>query len=299
MKLTVLGSTALDSIETPFGKKNDILGGSATYSSIGASFFTGVNLISVVGTDFPAKYMLMFKKRKIDTQGLEIKNGKTFRWRAKYNFDMSMATTLSTKLGVFEDFKPNVPDTIDSNCNLLLANIGPDLQQHVLNKVKPTGLVACDTMNLWIDTQKKALLKLFKKVDLLLVNDAEARQLSGEASLFKAAKWLRSKGVKMVVIKKGEHGALFFSNKLGFIVPAYLLEEVHDPTGAGDTYAGAMMGYLSRCRKVNDRNLRRALVYGSIMASFAVERFSADGLLKTRAKQIHDRYDHFQKLTRF
>lgn len=299
MKLTVLGSTALDTIETPFGKKTDILGGSATYSSISASFFTPVNMISVVGSDFPAKYLTMFKKRGIDTQGLEIKKGKTFRWKAKYNFDMSAATTLSTKLGVFEDFVPEVPDSIDSKCNLLLANIDPELQLDVLKKVKPEGLVACDTMNLWIDIKKKPLVKLLKQVDLLLLNDAEARQLSGETSLFAAARWLSSKGVKMIVIKKGEHGALFFSKKLGFIVPAYLLEEVHDPTGAGDTYAGAMMGYLSRCRTINDRNLRKALVYGSIMASFAVERFSADGLIKTKAKHIHDRYDHFQKLTRF
>ncbi len=299
MKLTVLGSTALDSIETPFGKKTDILGGSATYSSVSASFFTPVNLISVVGTDFPKKYINLFERRNIDTLGLEIKKGKTFHWKAKYNFDMSCATTLSTKLGVFEDFEPKVPDSISSKCNLLLANIAPELQMQVLKKVNPEGLVACDTMNLWIEHSKKPLLKLLKNIDLMLVNDAEARQLSGEASLFDAARYIASHGVKMLVIKKGEHGALFFAKNLGFIVPAYLMEKFKDPTGAGDTFAGAMMGYLSSCRKINERNLRRALVYGTIMASFAVERFSADGLIKTTPVDIADRYTHFEKLTRF
>ncbi|MBD3378954.1 MAG: sugar kinase [Candidatus Omnitrophica bacterium] len=299
MRLTVLGSTALDSIETPFGNRKEILGGSATYASVSASFFTPVNLMSVVGSDFPARYLSMFDKRGIDTSSLEIKKGKTFRWKAKYNYDMSVATTLSTKLGVFDGYMPEVPDSLSSSCNLLLANIDPDLQNHVLKKLKPAGLVACDTMNLWIDLKKRSLLKLLKKVDLLLLNDAEARQLSGEEGLFAAAKWISSKGVKMVVIKKGEHGALFFSKKLGFIVPAYLLEVIKDPTGAGDTFAGAMMGYLSRCRKINDRNLRRGLVYGTIMSSFAVERFSADGLIKTTPKDIRDRYSHFEKLTRF
>lgn len=299
MRLTVLGSTALDTIETPFGKRTDILGGSATYSSISASFFTPVNLISVVGTDFPKKYIDLFKRRDIDTAGLEVKKGKTFHWKAKYNFDMSCATTLSTRLGVFESFDPKVPASISSKCNLLLANIAPDLQMQVLKKVKPQGLVACDTMNLWIEHNKRSLLKLLKGIDLMLVNDAEARQLSGEASLFDAAKYISSHGVKMLVIKKGEHGALFFARNLGFIVPAYLLERFKDPTGAGDTFAGAMMGFLSKCRKVNERNLRRSLVYGTIMSSFAVERFSADGLIKTTHADIEDRYRHFEHLTRF
>ena len=299
MKLTVIGSTALDTIETPFGKKTDILGGSATYSSLSASFFVPVNLISVVGTDFPKKYINMFRKRNVDTEGLEVKNGKTFRWKAKYNYDLSYAETLSTHLNVFEGFRPVIPAKVSPKDNLLLANIDPELQSFIFHQIKPAGIVACDTMNLWIEHSRKSLLKLLKKVDLFLLNDAEARQLSGENNLFEAARFIAAKGAKMIVIKKGEHGALFFSKGLGFIVPAYLLETINDPTGAGDTFAGGMLGYLSRSRKINDGVLRRALVYGSIMASFAVERFSADGLLKTSRADIDKRYSHFEKLTKF
>ena len=299
MRLTVIGSTALDSIETPFGKKEDILGGSATYASLSASFFVPVNIISVVGTDFPKKYIRMFKKRDINTSGLEVKEGRTFRWKAKYNYDLSYAETLGTELNVFEGFRPVIPPKVSPKDNLLLANIDPHLQSFIFHQIKPAGLVACDTMNLWIEHSKKELLKLLKKVDLFLLNDAEARQLSGENNLFEAARYIADKGTKMIVIKKGEHGALFFSKGLGFIVPAYLLETINDPTGAGDTFAGGMLGYLSSRRKITDRVLRKALVYGSIMASFAVERFSADGLLKTKSKDIKNRYEHFEKLTRF
>ncbi|MDP8298666.1 MAG: PfkB family carbohydrate kinase [Candidatus Tantalella remota] len=299
MRLTVIGSTALDSIETPFGKKKDILGGSATYSSISASFFTPVNLISVVGADFPEKYIKMFNKRKIDTAGLERKKGKTFRWKAKYHYDMSYADTLATKLGVFEGFRPVIPSKVRPDSNLLLANIDPHLQSYIFHQIKPTGLVACDTMNLWIDTSRKELLKLLKKVDIFLLNDAEARQLSGETNLLDAARFIAARGVKMTVIKKGEHGALFFLDGLRFMVPAYLLETIKDPTGAGDTFAGGMLGYLSKHKKITDGVLRRSLVYGSIMASFAVERFSADGLLKTGLSDINKRVKHFEKLTKF
>lgn len=299
MNLAIIGSVALDSIETPFGKKAEILGGSATYSSISASFFNPVNLISVVGEDFPKKYLNMFAKRGIDTSGLEVKKGKTFRWKAKYRYDLSYAETLSTKLGVFEGFRPVIPSSVNPKGNLLLANIDPDLQSFIFHQIKPSGLVACDTMNLWIEHSRKSLLKLLKKVDLFLLNDAEARQLSGETSLFDAARFIEDKGAKMVVIKKGEHGALFFTKGLGFIVPAYLLEKIKDPTGAGDTFAGGMMGYLSKHKKITDRVLRKSLVYGSILASFAVERFSADGLLKTKQADVQNRYKHFEKLTRF
>ncbi|MFH1552103.1 MAG: PfkB family carbohydrate kinase [Candidatus Omnitrophota bacterium] len=299
MKLTVIGSVAMDSVETPFGKREDVLGGSATYASLSASFFTPVNLISVVGTDFPKKYFTMFKKRNIDTAGLEQKKGKTFRWKARYHYDLSYAETLSTHLNVFDGFRPRIPANVRSKDNLLLANIDPELQDWIFERVKPTGLVACDTMNLWIEHQKKALLKLLKKVDLFLLNDAEARQLSGQTNLLEAARYIASKGAKMTVIKKGEHGVLFFSDKLRFMVPAYLLEEIADPTGAGDTFAGGMLGYLSKSSKITDRTLRRSLVYGSILASFTVENFSAEGLLKTTLKGINTRYEHFEKLTRF
>ncbi len=299
MKLTVIGSTALDTIETPFGKKKDILGGSATYASISASFFTPVNLISVVGTDFPQKYVTMFRKRKIDTSGMERRKGRTFRWKAKYHYDLSYAETLDTQLGVFEGFRPLIPRKIGPKTHLLLANIDPELQSYIFHQIKPLGMVVCDTMNHWIKTHKKALVRLLKKVDLFLLNDAEARMLTGETNLLEAARWIRSKGAKMIVIKKGEHGALFFSRGLGFMVPAYLLETIVDPTGAGDTFAGGMLGYLSKQRRITDGALRRALVYGSILASFAVERFSADGLLKTKPADIKRRVRHFEKLTRF
>jgi sugar/nucleoside kinase (ribokinase family) len=299
VKASIIGSVAFDSVETPFGKREKVLGGSATYASLSASFFTPVNLISVVGTDFPDKYFRLFNKRNIDTTGLEKKKGKTFFWKAKYHYDLSYAETLATHLNVFEGFKPVIPPNVTPKDNLLLANIDPELQDWIFKQVKPTGLVACDTMNLWIDIKRKALLKLLKKVDLFLLNDAEARQLSGEKNLVDAAKYISAKGAKMIVIKKGEHGALFFSKGLRFMVPAYLLEKITDPTGAGDTFAGGMVGYLSQKKRITDSVLRKSLVYGSILASFTVEKFSTEGLLKTTIKDVNKRYKHFEKLTKF
>ncbi len=299
MRLTIIGSIAFDSVETPFGKRAEVLGGSATYASLSASFFTPVNLISVVGSDFPKRYIHMFQERRIDTKGLEIKEGKTFRWEARYTHDLNSAETLSTHLNVFNGFKPIIPDSVRAKDNLLLANIDPELQGWIFERIKPSGLVACDTMNLWITHKKKALLKLLKKVDLFLLNDAEARQISGEQNLLNAARYISGKGAKMVVIKKGEHGALFFSGKLSCIVPAYLMENLKDPTGAGDTFAGGMIGYLSKGAKVTDKLLRNSLVYGSILASFSVEKFSVEGLLKAGRDEIKYRYDVLRKLTGF
>jgi sugar/nucleoside kinase (ribokinase family) len=299
MKVSVIGSVAFDSVETPFGKRENALGGSATFASLSASLFAPVNLISVVGGDFPEKYFRMFEKHNIDTAGLERKKGKTFRWKAKYHYDLSYAETISTHLNVFRAFKPRIHGNVTRKDNLLLANIDPELQDWLFRSIRPSGLVACDTMNLWIEQKKKALLKLMKKVDILLVNDAEARQLSGETNLLDAARYIASRGAKMVVIKKGEHGSLFFSGGLRFMVPAYLLEKIHDPTGAGDTFAGGMLGYLSGKKRVTAMDLRRSLVYGSILASFAVEKFSVEGLLKTSMRDVNTRYRHFEKLTRF
>ena len=299
MKLTVIGSAALDSIETSEASMKDILGGSSVYASMSASFFSPVNLISVVGEDFPEKYFEMLKKRKIDISGVEIKEGRTFRWKARYDKDMAHARTLKTELNVFEGFRPYVPKTVSSFDNLLLANIDPELQSYIFHKIKPRGIVACDTMNLWIENRRKELLNLLEKVDIFLLNDAEARQLSGEKNLLNAAKYLSSKGAGMVVIKKGEHGVLFFSKELSFMTPAYLLRKVNDPTGAGDTFAGGMLGYITGRKKLNSGVLRRALVYGSIMASFSVERFSAEGLLRIKKTDIKNRYEHFRELTRF
>ncbi|HNX91587.1 MAG TPA: PfkB family carbohydrate kinase [Candidatus Omnitrophota bacterium] len=296
MRLTVIGTVAFDSVETAHGKRDMALGGSATYASLSASFFSPVNLISVVGTDFPEKYLKMFKSHGVDISGVEMKEGKTFYWKARYDADFAYATTLDTQLNVFADFEPSIPKIVKPSDNLLLANIDPDFQEYIFRNIKPTGLVACDTMNLWINTKKTSLLKLLKKVDILLLNDAEARMLSGEKNLMSAAKCIASHGAKMVVIKKGEHGALYFHNGLKAIVPAYLLESISDPTGAGDTFAGGMMGYLSRKTKVTDTDLRRSLMYGSILASFTVQKFSADGLLNIRKNDVERRYKHFSQL---
>lgn len=299
MKVTVIGSVAFDTVQTPYDKREDVLGGSATYASLSASFFAPVNLISVVGMDFPKKYFTMFEKHNIDTAGLEQKKGKTFRWKASYLRDLNSAQTLKTDLNVFENFKPSIPPNINPKDSLLLANIDPELQDWIFKGIKPRGLVACDTMNLWITHKRKALLKLLKKADLFLLNDSEARQLSGEENLMNAARYIASKGAKITIIKKGEHGALFFSDRLCFIVPAYFLETIHDPTGAGDAFVGGVMGYLTRKRRLTDMDLRRSLVYGSILASFTVEKFSVEGLLKTSLKKVHERYRHFKSLTRF
>jgi sugar/nucleoside kinase (ribokinase family) len=299
MRLTVIGSAALDSIETNSVLRADILGGSSVYAGISASFFAPVDIISVVGRDFPAKYLRALEKRKIGISGLEIKDGNTFRWKARYDEDLAHAETLKTELNVFDGFTPRIPKTIRRGDNLLLANIDPELQNYIFHKISPSGIVACDTMNLWIETRRKELLKLLKKVDIFLLNDAEARQLSGEKNLLNAAKYISSRGVGMTVIKKGEHGALFFSDDISFMMPAYLLRKVNDPTGAGDTFAGAMLGYITGRKVLRPEVLRRSLVYGSIMASFAVERFSAVGLLKVTKEDIKKRYEHFRSLTRF
>ena len=300
MGTTIFGSVALDSVKTSFGKGSNLLGGSASYASLSASFFNKVDIISIVGIDFPKKYFSLFKEKGINVSSLEQKKGETFKWKAEYNKDMSCAKTLDTKLNVFENFIPKVSDNIDPKNILLLANIDPELQYYVLNKVKSTNLVVCDTMNLWIETKKKDLIKVMKKVDLFLMNEEEAKQFSGEKNLLNAAKFILSKGPKMLVIKKGEHGALFFYNKrLDFVVNAYLTNKAVDPTGAGDTFVGAMVGYISRSKKITDNVLRTSLVYGSILASFTVEDFSANGLLNITNKDLKKRYDFLKKVTRF
>ncbi len=298
-KVTVIGSVAFDSIETDRGKRANVLGGSATFAALSASFFAPVNLISVVGTDFPEKHFKMFEKHGVNTSGLTKKKGKTFRWKGKYDSDFTHRKTLSVDLNVFNGFRPEIPKIVNAKDNLLLANIDPELQDWIFKSIKPTGLVACDTMDLWINTKRRALLKLLKKVDLLLLNDEEARQLSGEFNLLKAAQSIVSRGVRMVVIKKGEHGALLFSKGLSFIVPPFLIHGVVDPTGAGDTFAGGMLGYLSGKKKITDRDLRSALVYGSILASYTVEKFSIDGLLGISRRDVNKRYKCLERITRF
>lgn len=299
MSILIVGSVALDTVETPFGKREEILGGSATFSSLAASFFNTVDIVAVVGKDFPAAYLNLFRKKNIGTEGLAVAEGKTFRWSGKYSYDLNTAQTLATHLNVFKDFKPKVPANLRDARFIFLANIDPELQMSVLDQVRKPALVACDSMNFWIENKKRELEKLLPRVDILLFNDAEARQFSGESNLFKAAQLIVSYGPKAVVIKRGEHGVLYFSKDSHFAAPAYLLESLNDPTGAGDTFAGGMMGYLSKAKKIDETAIRRGIIYGSIMASFAVEDFSVNKLLEITRADIDARYEQFKKITEF
>jgi len=300
MSILVVGSVALDSIKTPFGKRKDILGGSATFFSIAASFFDKVNIVAAVGEDFPEKYLAVLKGRGIGLGGLEIKKGaKTFRWSGEYNYDLNTAHTIATHLNVFKDFDPKVPTSLRKPKVLFLANIDPDLQLSVLKQVSRPKIVACDSMNYWIETKRKSLMRLLKEIDIFLLNDGEARLLTGETNLLKAAQKVLSYGPKAVIVKKGEHGVMYFSRTSHFISPAYLLETVRDPTGAGDTFAGGMIGYLSTVKDISNPAICRGIVYGSILASFTVEDFSIDRLAKISMSDIRRRYEHFKQITRF
>lgn len=299
MSILVIGSVALDSVETPFGKREEVLGGSATYFSIAASFFNKVNIVATVGEDFPKRYITLFRNRNIGVEGLSVSPGKTFRWKGRYNYDLNTANTISTHLNVFKDFKPHVPRSLRDSEFVFLANIDPVLQYSVLEQVKRPKLVACDSMNFWIQNKRKDLERLLDKIDILLLNDAEARQFSGESNLIKAAQLIISFGPKAVIIKRGEHGVLYFSKGSHFVAPAYLLESIYDPTGAGDTFAGGMMGFLSKSKTLNESAIRKAIIYGSIMASFTVEDFSVNRLLEISAKDISNRYSHFRRTTKF
>ncbi|MBN2453074.1 MAG: bifunctional hydroxymethylpyrimidine kinase/phosphomethylpyrimidine kinase [Candidatus Omnitrophica bacterium] len=299
MSILVVGSVALDSVETPFGKKKEILGGSATFFSITASFFNKVNIVAAVGEDFPKKYVTLLKSRSVGIDGLTVSKGKTFRWVGRYDYDLNTAHTIATHLNVFKDFNPHIPRHLRQPEFLFLANIDPDLQYNVLTQVKRPKLVACDSMNYWISTKRKSLEKLLDRIDIILLNDAEARQFSGESNLIKAAQQIIAFGPKAVIIKRGEHGVLYFSKDAHFIAPAYLLETIYDPTGAGDTFAGGMMGYISRAKTINDLTIRKSIIYGSIMASFTVEDFSVNRLLEISKKDISGRFDHYRKITRF
>ena len=299
LSILVVGSVAIDSVKTPFGKREASLGGSATYFSIAASFFNKVNMIAVVGDDFPKRYIDLFRKRSIGIEGLRVASGKTFRWKGVYDYDLNTAHTIYTHLNVFKDFKPAVQPGLRRSKFLFLANIDPDLQYSVLKQMERPKLVACDSMNYWIENKRRQFEKILKRLDILLLNDAEARQLTGESSLMRAAKEIVARGPKAVVIKKGEHGVIFFSKRSHFIAPAYLLEDVYDPTGAGDTFAGGLIGYLSRARRINDSSIKKGIVYGSILASFAVEDFSVNRLSEISLADIMDRYRHFGKITKF
>ncbi|MDX2480152.1 MAG: PfkB family carbohydrate kinase [Desulfuromusa sp.] len=299
MSILVVGSVAFDSIKTPFGAADDVLGGSACYFATSASFFTEVNLVAVVGDDFPQEHVDFLQSRNIDLAGLQKSQGETFRWKGRYDYDLNEAHTLETHLNVFESFQPVLPENYRDAEYVFLANIDPELQLEVLQQVKNPKLVACDTMNFWIEGKKAALIRTLAKVDILVINEAEVRQLADEPNLIKAAEIVRSFGPKTLVVKRGEYGVLMFGEGSIFSAPAYPLEAVFDPTGAGDTFAGGFFGYLAATRNLEESNLRKATVFGTVMASFTVEKFSLDRLREIEYPEIADRYKKIKLLTEF
>jgi len=299
MSILVVGSVAYDTVETPFGRAERVLGGSASFFSVAASFFTPVNLVGVVGSDFGEEQLAAFRGRPIDLEGLERMEGKTFHWQGRYSYDLNSRDTICTDLNVFEFFEPKIPARYRGSEVVFLGNIDPVLQRGVLAQVDRPRIVACDTMNFWISGKAEELKKTLAKVQVLLVNDAEARELSGEWNLVRAARAIRAMGPHTVVLKKGEHGVLMFDGEDAFAAPAFPLETVFDPTGAGDTFAGGFLGYLAGCTKADGAALRRAIVMGSTLASFCVEAFSLDRLLTLTRPEIDERYRHFRALTIF
>jgi sugar/nucleoside kinase (ribokinase family) len=299
MTLLVVGSVALDSVETPFGKADEVLGGSATFFSASACHLTPVQLVGVIGDDYPVDKLDALSERGVDLAGLERAEGRSFRWRGRYRHDLNAAETLETHLGVFSNFSPKIPAQFRSAPFVFLGNIDPRLQLSVLTQVDKPKLVACDTMNFWIESRRPDLLKLLGHVDCITLNEGEARQLTEKYNLIRAARWIMERGPKLVIIKKGEHGAFMFSGSTIFFAPAYPLEEVFDPTGAGDSFAGGFMGYIARSGDLSEASLRRAVIYGSAMGSFAVEKFSIQRLLEVDAKQLGARVNDFRKLVAF
>jgi len=299
MSILCVGSVALDSVETPFGKQEEILGGSATHFACSASFFSPVQLVAVVGEDFPKKHLAFLEGQGIDLAGLEVASGKTFRWRGRYGYDLNNAETLETQLNVFAEFAPKIPDDWKRPETLFLANIHPSLQREVLEGVERPGLVALDTMNFWIEGELEELKKTIEMVDMVMINEAECRELAKEASLIEAARKIRSWGPQTIVAKQGEYGALLFHGDEVFSAPGFPLERVLDPTGAGDSFAGGMMGYLARIKQPTFQDLKQAVIMGSIMASFNVEDFSCDRLRKLTGAEISQRYEAFRALSHF
>jgi len=300
MSLTVVGSVAFDALETPFGKRDKVLGGAATHFGLSASFFTKVNAVGVVGGDFGDAEWDVFKRHAINTDDVEVvPDGKTFFWSGRYDYDMNTAHTLDTQLNVFETFQPKLSDNSKSAKLLFLANILPMLQKQVREQMPDAKFVAMDTMNFWISSMKDALIETIKVVDCIIINDAEARQLTDEPNIHKAAKAIMNMGLKAVVIKRGEYGATLFTRDGYFVVPAYPLESVFDPTGAGDTFAGGFMGYLASHSEITDDVLRRAMIYGSVMASFNVEKFGTERVDALDYPEINERFKAFKRMTHF
>jgi len=296
----VVGSVAFDGLESPYGKVERTLGGAATYFSVAASFFTPVHLVAIVGEDFTDLDAKIFHQRKIDCEGLERAVGKSFFWAGKYSENLNERITLTTELNVFADFKPKLPERYRASKYVFLANIAPDLQRDVLQQVKKRPKIAAlDTMNYWIERTNSDLIETLRHVDILMINDAETRQLSSEHNLLRAAKRIFKMGPSTLVVKRGEYGAMMVDKRGVFCVPAFPLEEPHDPTGAGDSFAGGFMGYLAGAGDKGDASLRRAMVYGSVMGSFTVEKFGLDRLKTLKRSEIHARARHFAKLTQF
>jgi len=299
--LLVVGSLGLDDVTTPFHNVENALGGSATYISLAASYFSGpISLVGVVGDDFPKEYVNLLEAHNIDLEGLQIiEGGKTFRWSGKYHYDLNARDTLLTELNVFEKFDPIIPPTYTKSKFVCLGNIDPTLQNKVLDQLDNPHFVVCDTMNYWIEGKPKELHKVLKRANVLIINDSEARLLAKEPNLIKSAKAIREMGPEVLIIKKGEHGALLFAEDVIFSAPAYPLEVINDPTGAGDTFAGGFIGYLLKTEDISSKNLKHAVVYGSAMASFCVERFSTKGLENLDYLMIQDRFREFRDLSRF
>ncbi|HEY0408023.1 MAG TPA: PfkB family carbohydrate kinase [Pyrinomonadaceae bacterium] len=300
MSLLVVGSVAFDAVETPFGKREKMLGGSATHFSIAASFYTDVRVVGVVGGDFTGEEEEVFERRGIDTTDIErIPDGRTFFWRGRYDFDLNTAHTLDTQLNVFADFKPKLSEASKNSRLVFLGNIQPDLQSEVREQVKGAELVALDTMNYWINTVPASLIEAIKRVNVVIINDAEARQLAEEANIIKAARRILSWGPRALIIKRGEYGAAMFTPETYFAIPAYPLEAVFDPTGAGDTFAGGFMGYLASQQQMDEAAMRRAMIFGSVMASFNVEEFGTERVRRLTQAEINERFSAFKRMTHF
>lgn len=299
MSLLVVGSVALDTVETPFGRIEEALGGSAVFFSCAASLLHPVQIVGVVGRDYPMGELTRLAERGIDLRGVTVADGESFRWSGKYGFDLSTRDTLETRLGVFANFKPQIPPEFRSSEYVFLGNIDPELQLDVLNQVTKPTFVACDTMNYWIQSKRTALMKLLERVDCLMVNDSEIRELSGDWHIHRAARWVIDHGPKYVVIKKGEHGAVLIGEGKTFYVPAFPLEDVFDPTGAGDAFAGGFMAHIARTRALDNLSLRLAMVYGSAMGSFAVERFSVQRFEEISPELVLKRVLEYRDLVHF
>ncbi|HAW49932.1 TPA: sugar kinase [bacterium] len=301
MSVLIVGSIGIDSVKTPFGEASDVLGGSAVYASVSSSFFNKAFIISVVGSDFPDEYMELLKSYEIDITGVEKIPGQTFRWKGYYTYELNEAKTLETQLNVLSEFDPVLPDSYRNlqDPHIFLANIDPDLQIKVLDQIKNPELVVLDTMNYWIENKPESLKEAMSKVDVMVLNDGEARELTGEPNLVKASTKIRELGPKRVIIKKGEHGALMFSDDSIFSAPAYPLEFIFDPTGAGDTFAGGLIGYLSDVHGNKEEDYRKAVIFGSAMASFVVEDFSLERMKILTWDDIKERYYQFKTLSHF